>query len=156
MFEEKEFSVFRDGKGKFRVHEKEIFAEGWHSFVDVQAISSLGRGLSYLKKYLLKSIDVENKDSLALKTLALLWAFKKRAFSVSGKFRRLLTDLIKTMHNSNHKTFQSNLKGEIIQEYIYYCLGFVPANVVRLKKDVWFSKLCNEQITSVEKFLESS
>jgi hypothetical protein len=104
LFEEKEFSVFRDRKGKFRIHEKEIFAEGWHSFVDVQAISSLGRGLSYLKKYLLKSIDAENKDSLALKTLALLWAFKKRTFSVSGKFRQLLTDLIKSKHNSNHKT----------------------------------------------------
>ena len=34
-------------------------------------------------------------------------------------------------------------------------LGFVPADVVRLKKDAWFGKLNNEQITSVEKFLES-
>jgi len=34
-------------------------------------------------------------------------------------------------------------------------LGFVPADVVRLKKDAWFSKLNSEQITSVEKFLES-
>jgi len=61
----------------------------------------------------------------------------------------------KTVHNSNHKTFQTNLNEEIIQEYTYYVLGFVPADVVRLKKDVWFSKLSNEQITSVEKFFES-
>ena len=61
----------------------------------------------------------------------------------------------KTKHNSNHKTHQTTLKGEVIQEYTYYVLGFVPADVVRLKKDVWFSKLSNEQITSVEKFLES-
>jgi hypothetical protein len=59
------------------------------------------------------------------------------------------------MHGSNHKTFQTTLKGEIIQEYTYYVLGFVPADVVRLKKDVWFSKLSSEQITSVEEFLES-
>jgi len=59
------------------------------------------------------------------------------------------------MHNSNHKTHQTTLNGEIIQEYTYYILGFVPADVVRLKKDVWFSKLSNEQITSVEKFFES-
>jgi len=59
----------------------------------------------------------------------------------------------KTMHNSNHKTFQTTLKGEIIQEYSYYVLGFVPADVVSLKKDVWFSKLGDEQIISVEKFL---
>ena len=44
---------------------------------------------------------------------------------------------------------------EKIQEYTYYCLGFVPADVIRLKKEVWFSKLSNEQITSVDKFLES-
>jgi len=34
-------------------------------------------------------------------------------------------------------------------------LGFVPADVVRLKKDLWFSKLSNEQITSAEKYLVS-
>ena len=68
---------------------------------------------------------------------------------------QLLTDLIKAKHNSNHKAHQTTLEGEIIQEYSYYLLGFVPADVVWLKKDVWFSKLSNEQITSVEKFLES-
>jgi hypothetical protein len=35
------FSVFRDAKGQFRIHEKDIFAEGWHSNVDVKAMSSL-------------------------------------------------------------------------------------------------------------------
>ena len=109
-----------------------------------------------MKKYLLKSIDAENKDSKTLKTLALGWLFNKRAFSVSGKFRQRLIDLIKTKHNSNQKTQQITLKGEIIQEYIYYVLGFVPADVVRLKKDVWFSKLGDEQIKSVEKSLDLS
>ena len=66
-----------------------------------------------------------------------------------------LTDLIKSKHNSNHKTQQMTLKGEIVQEYIYYVLGFVPAEVVRLKNDVWFNRLENEQMKSVGKFLES-
>jgi len=70
-------------------------------------------------------------------------------------FRKIRDDLIKTKHNSNHKTQQTTLKGEIIKEYSYYLLGFVPAEVVHLKKDVWFSKLCDEQIKSVEKFLDS-
>jgi len=145
-----------DKKGQFRIKEKDVVAAGWRSHTDVKALSSLGRGLSYLKKYLLKSIDKENKDSKTLKTLALGWLFSKRAFSVSGKFRQMLTDLIKTKHNSNQKTRQTTLKGEIIQEeHIYYVLGFVPADEVRLKKDVWFSKLSNEQIKSVEKFLDS-
>ena len=60
----------------------------------------------------------------------------------------------KTKHNSNHKTKQTNLEGEIVQEYYYKVLGFVPADVVRLKKDVWFTKLGNEQIKVVEKFLD--
>jgi len=156
LFEEKEFKVFRDKKGQFRVKEKDIFAAGWRSHTDAQAMSSLGWGLSYLKKYLLKSIDSKNKDSVALKTLALSWLFNKRAFSVSGKFRQMLTDLIKTMHNSNHKTQQTTLKGEIVQEYTYYVLGFVPADVVHLENNLWFCKLNNEQITSIEKFLESN
>ena len=156
LFEEKEFKVFRDKKGQFRIKEKGVVASGWRSHTDVKAMSSLGRGFSYLKKYLLKSIDAKNKDSKALKTLALGWLFNKRAFSVSGKFRQMLTDLIKTKHNSNHKTQQITLKGEIIREYIYYVLGFVPADVIRLENDVWFSKINNEQIKLVEKFLESN
>ena len=64
--------------------------------------------------------------------------------------------MIKTKHNSNHKNKQVTLEGEIIQEYAYYVLGFVPADVVRLKKDIWFSKLSNEQIAYVEKFLEKN
>ena len=153
LFEEKEFKVFRDKKGQFRTPEKGIIEAGWRSHTDVKAMSSLGRGLSYLKKYLLKSIDAKNKDSKALKTLALGWLFNKRAFSVSGKFKQLLNDLIKTKHNSNHKKQQITLKGEIIQEYAYYLLGFVPADVIRLKKDVWFCKLDNEQIARVEQYL---
>ena len=156
LFEEKEFKVFMDKKGQFRIKEKGVVASGWRSHTDVKAMSSLGRGLSYLKKYLLKSIDVQNKDSKTLKTLALTWLFNKRAFSLSGKFRKMFIDLIKTKHNSNHKTTQITLEGEIIKEYVYYVLGFVPADVVRLKKDVWFSKINNEQITLVEKFLESN
>jgi hypothetical protein len=85
----------------------------------------------------------------------MLLLFNKRAFSVSGKFRQMLTDLIKTKHNSNHKTKQITLEGKIIKEYVYFVLGFVPADVVRLKKEVKFSMLCAEQIKSVEKFLES-
>jgi len=153
LFEEKEFKVFRDKKGKFRIKEKDAIAEGWHSHTDVQAMGSLGWGFRYLKKYLLKSIDAENQDPKTLKTLALCWLFNKRAFSVSGKFRQQLTDLIKTKHNSNHKTKQITLEGQILREYIYKVLGFVPADVIRLKKEPWFSKLDNEQVKSAEEFL---
>ena len=60
LFSEYSFSVFRDDKGQFRVHEKDVISQGWHSNVDVKAMSSAG-GFSYLKKYLLKGIDFENR-----------------------------------------------------------------------------------------------
>jgi len=100
LFEES-FAVFRDAKGQFRIHEKDVLARSWHSNIDVKAMSSLADGLAYLKKYLLKGIDFEKADSKGLKTLALCWTFRKRAFSVSGSFRKALTDLIRDMHNSN-------------------------------------------------------
>jgi hypothetical protein len=60
------------------------------------------------------------------------------------------------LHNSNWQLLQTTLTGSIlVQEYKFYVLGFVPADVVRLKKDVWFDKLNLEQITSVEKYLEN-
>jgi len=46
--------------------------------------------------------------------------------------------------------------GDIIQEYTYFLLGFVPADVIRLKNNVLFSKLIDAQITFVEKFFESN
>ena len=62
---------------------------------------------------------------------------------------------MKTEHNSNQKTIQITLEGEIVQEFRYFVLGFVPADVVRLKNDPWFIKLDIEQIESVGDFLES-
>ena len=163
LFESTCFNVFRDMKGQFRVHSKKIIARGWHSNVDVKAMDSLAGGFSYLKKYLLKNINVEKADSKAYKTLALCWAYRKRAFSVSGRFRQLLSDLIRDMHNSmwhmhnsNRQLCQVTLTGGIlVQEYRFYVLGFVPAYVTKLKENVWFKKLNSEQTTSVEKFLES-
>jgi len=153
LFELAWFNVFRDRKGQFRVHSKKIVAKGWHSNVDVNAMSSLSGGFSYQKKYLLKNINAEKKGSKVLKTLALCWAYRKRAFSVSGLFRQLLHDLIVTMHNSNRQLRQVTLSGEVLMECKFCVLGFVPIDVVRLKKDVWFSKLNSEQVGSVDQFL---
>ena len=150
---ENEFNVFRDQKGNFRVREKQDFEEAWHSHVDVKAVDSLRRGLNYLKKYLLKGIDIENPDSKTLITLALCWVFRKRAFSVSGSFRRKLSDLIRYLHNSNKKLVQITLFNEIIPEEPFCLLGFVPAEVILIKKDVWFTQLNSEQINSLDKHL---
>jgi hypothetical protein len=153
LFFEASFSVFRDKKGQFRIHEKDMIAEGWHSNVDVKAMSSLAGGFSYLKKYLLKGINFEKADSKALKTLALCWAYRKRAFSVSGAFRKLLNDLISHMHNSNFQTRQTTLSGEILEEEKFHVLGFVSAEVIGLNIRAWFCKLNSEQISDLEEYL---
>ena len=56
--------------------------------------------------------------------------------------------------NFNPKPKHTN--GEIVKEFTYYLLGFVPADVVRLKNDVWFRTLSNEQIKSVEEFVRKN
>jgi len=129
LFSEYSFSVFRDTKGQFRVHEKDLIAQGWHSNVDVKAMNSLAGGFSYLKKYLLKGIDFEKADSKGKKTSALCWIFRKRAFSVSGSFRKALSDLITHLHNSNKPLVQTTLLCEIIPNEKFFLLGFVLEEV---------------------------
>jgi hypothetical protein len=153
IFKEHRFSVFRDSKNQFRIREKEVITQGWHSNVDVKAMSSIGGGLSYLKKYLLKGIDVERADSKGLKTLALCWAYRKRAFSVSGQFRKALSDLISYLHNSNKESVQTTLLGEILPEERFYLLGFVSAEVILINKFVWFTQLVSNQIDALNKYL---
>jgi len=153
---ETSFSVFRDSKGQFRVHPKDAIAEGWHSNVDVKAMSSLAGGFSYLKKYLLKNNNADKADSKALMTLALCWAFRKRAFSVSGQFRKALADLIVSMHNSNKRLVQISLSGDALPEEKFGVLGFVPIAVLGLSKDIWFSVLSSEQVSSIDRFLSES
>ena len=120
-----------------------------------KAMNSLAGSFHYLKKYLLKNINAEKADLKALKTLALCWAYRKRAFSVSGLFRRLLSDLINYLHNSNRKAQQITLTGEIIENEKFTVQGFVPADVVRLKENIWFTKLDSESINRVDEHLAS-
>lgn len=130
-------------------------AKGWRSNVDVRATSSLAGGFSYQKKYLLKNIDAEKADSKALKTLALCWAFRKRAFSVSGSFRQLLSDLIRYLHNSNRKLQQVTLEGKVLRRFKFFVIGFVPAHILQLRGDRWFVVLDFKRISSVEAFFSS-
>ncbi len=154
LFKERSFSVFRDGKGQFRIYEKDIVAGGWHSLVDVKAMSSLAGGLKYLKKYLLKGVDLETADRKGLKTLALCWAYRKRAFAVSGQFRKAVTDLITDLHNSNKKTIQITLSGEKIAEECYFLLGFMSAELLEIKPASWFVVLNSKQILKVFEHFE--
>jgi hypothetical protein len=154
VFSEHSFSVFRDSKGQFRIREKWIIAQGWHRNVDVKGMGSIGGGLNYLKKYLLKGIDLENADSKGLKTLVLCWAYRKRAFSVSGQFRKALFDLITYLHNSNKKMVQTRLVGKSLVPEKFFLIGFVVAEVIGVKKECWFDIFNSDQIKSLNRFME--
>jgi hypothetical protein len=93
------------------------------------------------KKHLLKGIDFERADSKGLKTLALCWVCRKRAFSVSGSFRKALSDLISDLHNSNKPLVQVTILGEKLVEEKFYLLGFVAGEDIKIKENVWFTAL---------------
>jgi hypothetical protein len=135
------------------VHEKDVIAQGWHSNVDVKAMNSLAGAFSYLKKYLLKSIDLEYADSKGLKTLALCWVYRKRAFSVSGSFRKALTDLITDLHNSNRNLVQITLLGEELAEEKFSLIGFVPGKDIKIEENIWFTALTALQISLLNEVL---
>ena len=61
-----------------------------------------------------------------------------------------------TMHNSSRQLRQVILSGEVLLEYRYYVIGFVPPDVVHHKKDVWVSKLNSDQVDSVDQFPKES
>ena len=75
---------------------------------------------------------------------------------MSGEFRRQLSDLIRDLHNSNKHLVQITLAGEKLPEQKFFLLGFVPAIVLNIKNEVWFSILKPEQIVGVDKFLEKT
>jgi len=60
------------------------------------------------------------------------------------------------MHNSNRQLRQVTLSGEVLLEFKFCVIGFVPADVIRLKESVWFCKLSSEQVDSLEQFLSGS
>lgn len=146
IFEDFEFDVelrreFRNGKWRdfwrpvkeenLEMSQEEYdINEMWHSRVDVQCMPSLSDGISYLRKYLTKCIDFSNSDSKGVKTLALLWLFRKRSFSISGTFLYRLHALIQLMHNSNLDLSQVTLDGEVVKESGFKLLGFVPESVL--------------------------
>jgi len=96
VFHNYKFSIFRKRKGSrliYRIKEKEEFERSYHSFVDVQAVRKIKKGIRYITKYLSKY----TAESQTL-TLALCWLFRKRSFAVSGDFHKILYAIIETKH----------------------------------------------------------
>lgn len=171
LFEEAEFTVFphwdsKEGKLTFRINEKSEISDLWHSFVDVQAISSLSALFTYLKKHQEKVIlglsgsiqdgetvkigfDLENVKGL--RTLFLCWLFRKRSFSVSGDFREVLSDLIRHLHNSNMEEKQIDLSGNVVKEWEYDFLGVFSGEELEIPSGIWVKRLSEAEVSKILK-----
>jgi len=166
FFEEARFTVFphvdSENKLTFRISEKAAISELWHSFVDIQAISSLRNVFTYLKKHQEKvilglsgsiqegdgAIGFNIEDVRGLRTLFLCWIFRKRSFSVSGAFREKLADLISHLRNSN-KGMQLDFEGNAVREWVYVFLGVFSAVELGIPPFIWTKRLSKEKITEI-------
>jgi hypothetical protein len=81
----------KSGRDIWRIDtwERDKFRSYWHSNIDVQGMQNMHESLRYLEKYIAKAsnLALNDPDNKGLKTLALSWAFRKRSFSVSRKFK---------------------------------------------------------------------
>ena len=92
-------------------------------------------------------------DSKALKTLALCWAFRKRAFSVSGRFREMLSEAARKANRPEQRTPSGRTPQE---EKTVRVVGFIPSDILFLKTYEWFKKLDESQSDIVETYLNES
>ena len=119
FFPDREFTCFRLNN-KWRVHDRTLIRSFWgskynHSSkvfeglldggamynMDIQAMDSLDGGLKYIGKYITKATKFnDSSDSKSVLTLALMWRFKKRAYSTSRGFTEYANALLSGMDNS--------------------------------------------------------
>jgi hypothetical protein len=156
FFDEYKFKVFpsyeknRKGKTKlvWRIEEKRGMEKYWHSNQDVKAVYNVRGGLEYLKKYIMKCAEYDHSDRKGVKTLAMCWVFRKKAFYVSGQFRRALSDLIGLICSSQTRKVQVDLDGSALKPIEWKVLGFVSIDVIEVSAEVWTVLLEQHQINA--------
>jgi hypothetical protein len=105
-FDSADFQVFphfneKEGRMSYRINEKAEFESLWHSYVDIEAIQSTKKLFFYVMKYQLKVNEGREEGRYQSRTLAFEWLFRKRSYAVSGDFRKIFSDLIRDLRNSN-------------------------------------------------------
>jgi hypothetical protein len=156
VFKEQYFKVFKsyeqgkDGKMHkvWLVKEKEFFEPYWHSWTKIKAVYNLKGGLNYLKKYIIKCAEYHHEDSKGKITLAMCWVFRKKAFYVSGQFRKALSDLIGYLCTTKTRQIQLDLFNEELKPNTWRVLGFIRASFFNIDVEIWTVKLTQEQINT--------
>jgi len=145
FFKEAEFNVFprlekdKDGATvlRYRVKEKrEIELAGkWHSFIDIQALSSLKGAVNYVKKYA-ESVCYGDSDKAVL-TNAITWLYRKKSYSMTRGFQEALNDLISGLH-VRKEVLQATLGGGMFPLWEWVFLGIRSGVVVGCPSgEVW-------------------
>jgi len=131
--------------------EKDLFNAGdWHSPVtDIKVLRTGYHVYNYCAKYVYDAVtgsSSENEESKnkSLITNAILWLYRKRAFTMTGEFREAYSSLLNDLHNSTRKKLiQRDLEGleipgdwnkmlffekfdEEYQEITFKFMGIVP------------------------------
>lgn len=152
IFKDKKFlikqHVAKKGKNKGKItwrlryyEQKEKIAKYWHSDVDIQGITDLEDSIKNVLWYILKNNDVNYKDMESwgrkeLLTMASMWYFRKKSYSVSGEF----TDLIQTVCSfQTQRILQLDLMGEVIEKFIdeWEFKGIIPRKKAEIESAEW-------------------
>ena len=127
----------------------------WHSNVDIQAISSTKKLFNYMRKYQTKTLMASDSPK-GVRTMSLLWLHRKRSFSVSGDFRARISDLIRTLHNSNMELRQSSFSangdfdGSLLQApSVWEFVGVFSGQELAYHGKGWTFRLDKPQIETV-------
>jgi hypothetical protein len=75
--------------------------------------------------------------------------FRRKAFYVSGQFRKALSDLIGYLCTSKTHFAQLNLYNEERKPNAWKVLGFIGASLLDLNVEIWTFKLTSEQVQRV-------
>jgi hypothetical protein len=154
LFKEASFSAFprieEDKEGKtvlrYRIREKyDVERQGkWHSFVDVQAISSVSKAVAYCKKYA-ESVMYGDSEKASL-TCAMSWLYRKKSYTLTHGFQEAMNDLIVSLH-VRKKVFQETLDGELLPIWDWQFLGIRSASCLDIEcSDVWVKSLSNSEM----------
>ncbi len=123
---------------------KEVFEDGWHSWIDLKVVSSTDN-LGYLTKYITKFFRNGKEHKKQELTLALQWIFHKQSYAISDTFceelkkimgasggeKEVLQDRLDLqMHNSSTTKNDNEIHWEFV--------GLANGNDVGLDTSEWY------------------
>ena len=76
------------------------------------------------------------------------WVFRKKAFYVSGQFRKALSDLIRLSCISKTRKIQVTLFTEELKPNAWRVLGFIGASLLGFDVEIWTVELTKKQINA--------